>query len=106
MGRVMPHVGAVPDDVRQVYVFPHPTEGQGTFTLVEDDGTTLDYLDGITRRVTFRWDDHRGVLSWTISGTYDGPSVFRRFRARRCVPDAQEWSPETSLAADGEMALR
>ena len=46
MGKVMRHVGAEPDDFRQVMVFPHPTQGRGEFTLIEDDGHTLDYQRG------------------------------------------------------------
>jgi alpha-glucosidase len=46
MGKVMRHVGAEPDDVRQVFVFPHPTAGRGEFTLIEDDGRTLGYQRG------------------------------------------------------------
>jgi alpha-glucosidase len=46
MGKVMRHVGAEPDDVRQVFVFPHPDEGCGEFTLIEDDGLSLGYQHG------------------------------------------------------------
>ena len=46
MGKVMRHVGAEPDDTRQTFVFPHPNEGRGTFTLIEDDGVTLGYQRG------------------------------------------------------------
>ena len=46
MGQVMRHVGAEPDDVRQVFVFPHPTAGRGEFTLIEDDGLTFGYQRG------------------------------------------------------------
>jgi len=46
MGKVMRHVGAEPDDVRKVFVFPHRTEGRGVFTLIEDDGLTLGYQRG------------------------------------------------------------
>jgi alpha-glucosidase len=46
MGKVMRHVGAEPDDQRQVFVFPHPAQGRGEFTLVEDDGHTLGYQSG------------------------------------------------------------
>jgi alpha-glucosidase len=46
MGKVMRHVGAEPDDVRQVFVFPHPGEGRGAFTLIEDDGFSLGYQRG------------------------------------------------------------
>ncbi|MEW5872240.1 MAG: glycoside hydrolase family 31 protein [Chloroflexota bacterium] len=46
MGKVMRHVGAEPDEVRQVFVFPHPTSGCSEFTLIEDDGLTLAYQRG------------------------------------------------------------
>jgi len=46
MGKVMPWVGAHPDDLRQAYVFPDPDRGQGRFILIEDDGTTTAYARG------------------------------------------------------------
>jgi alpha-glucosidase len=47
MGKVMRHVGAEPDDVRQVFVFPHPTAGSAVSSrLIEDDGLTLGYQRG------------------------------------------------------------
>ncbi len=46
MGRAMRYVGEQPDDVRQVYVFPHPQQGEGAFTLIEDDGVSLGYQRG------------------------------------------------------------
>jgi alpha-glucosidase len=46
MGKIMRYVGEQADDVRQVYVFPHPGQGRGRFTLVEDDGVSLNYQQG------------------------------------------------------------
>ncbi|GAB4571438.1 MAG: glycoside hydrolase family 31 protein [Anaerolineae bacterium] len=54
LGRAMPHVGAAPDDVREVLAYPHPAGGEGRFTLVEDDGVSMDYLSGAQTRVTLR----------------------------------------------------
>jgi alpha-glucosidase len=51
MGKVMRHVGAAPDDLREVYVFPDPRGGRGTFALVEDDGVTTAYARGERTRV-------------------------------------------------------
>ncbi len=51
MGKAMRHVGEQPDDLREVYVFPHPVEGDGEFELVEDDGLSLDYRQGAVARV-------------------------------------------------------
>lgn len=46
MGKAMRFIGEQPDDLRQVYIFPHPERGQGDFTLIEDDGVSLDYRHG------------------------------------------------------------
>ncbi|NDJ76805.1 MAG: glycoside hydrolase family 31 protein [Chloroflexi bacterium] len=51
LGRLMRHVGALPDDVREVQLFPHPRSGHSTFTLIEDDGISLGYRRGEYARV-------------------------------------------------------
>lgn len=45
-GKPMRYVGEQPDDVRRVYVFPHPETGAGAFSLIEDDGVSLAYRAG------------------------------------------------------------
>jgi alpha-glucosidase len=52
MGKVMRHVGERPDDLRQVYVFPHASGGNGRFVLTEDDGVSLGYRHGESTDVT------------------------------------------------------
>jgi alpha-glucosidase len=47
MGKVMRYIGEKPDDLRQVYVYPSPALGRGAFKLIEDDGTSNGYQDGI-----------------------------------------------------------
>ncbi len=54
MGKVMRHFGAEPDDVRLAYVFPHSGAGQSSFTLIEDDGVTLNYQRGEFAEVTLQ----------------------------------------------------
>lgn len=46
MGKVMRFVGEQPDDLRQIYLFPHPKSGSGRFRLIEDDGVSLAYQQG------------------------------------------------------------
>jgi alpha-glucosidase len=46
LGKTMRHVGEQPDDLRQVYTFPHSSAGAGAFTLIEDDGISLGYRQG------------------------------------------------------------
>jgi alpha-D-xyloside xylohydrolase len=45
LGKVMAHVGAEPDDVREVRVYP-PAQGRAAFTLIEDDGVSMGYARG------------------------------------------------------------
>jgi len=52
MGKAMRYVGEQPDDLRQAFVFPHPKQGQGRFTLIEDDGLSLGYQRGEVAEVT------------------------------------------------------
>lgn len=46
LGKAMRYVGEQPDDARQIYLFPHPEQGGSSFTLIEDDGASLDYQQG------------------------------------------------------------
>lgn len=71
MGRVMDHVGAGSDDLRQAYVFPDPRGGRGTFTLVEDDGVTTAYARGERTHVVVEVDAGPARLAVTISRPLD-----------------------------------
>ena len=42
-GKQMRYVGEQPDNVRTIYVFPHPAAGEQNLTLAEDDGVTFLY---------------------------------------------------------------
>jgi alpha-glucosidase len=42
------------DDLRRIFVFPHPESGMGEFTLVEDDGISLNYQQGEFSLVTLQ----------------------------------------------------
>lgn len=71
-GKPMRHVGAEPDDVREVLAFPHPEAGSGMFTLIEDDGISanLDYT-----KVKLRMDATPNAIQLAIEvdGTYPLP---------------------------------
>lgn len=75
LGRVMRHVGEVPDDQRQVLVFPHGERGEGHFTLIEDDGISLGYQRGEFSEVALSVTATPGeiALACTVSGGYDLP---------------------------------
>ncbi len=46
LGKLMRHVGEQGDDLRQIYLFPHPQRGAGRFNLIEDDGFSFAYQRG------------------------------------------------------------
>jgi alpha-glucosidase len=52
-GKVMGYVGEEPDDLRQIYLFPHQRRGRGQFTLIEDDGVSLGYQRGEFTEIHF-----------------------------------------------------
>lgn len=58
--------------------------GPGSFTLIEDDGLTYDYLAGLQNRVELGWDGRQGSVR--REGNYRGPQrykidAWRRFDA-------------------------
>ena len=50
----------------------------GAFTLVEDDGATLDYAgsgaSSATRRTAWGWDDASQLLTWNVTGSFSAGS--------------------------------
>jgi alpha-glucosidase (family GH31 glycosyl hydrolase) len=96
MRPVASHVGAQPRDTLDLAVYPDSGR-TGTFTLYEDDGSTLDYRDGAyaTTRLTQRLHeraDGTTDLSVTVGGAvgnYDGQPPARTVRvAVHRVPKA------------------
>lgn len=77
LGPVIQHTGELPGGVLEVQVYPG---ADATFTLVEDDGETTEYLRGQVRRTTFRWNDKAGRLSWQTEGPYKGKGTFKNLR--------------------------
>lgn len=75
MGKPMKYFGAEPDDVRQAYVFPHPVQGRGTFTLYEDDGVSTGYQRGEVAKVELQATSGPESVSLNVqvSGNYRLP---------------------------------
>jgi alpha-glucosidase len=76
MGKVMPYVGAEPDDVRQAYVFPPRRAGHSTFTLVEDDGVTLDHQRGAVTRVALQVTAYNDALDFAVQARGNFPLAY------------------------------
>jgi alpha-glucosidase len=75
LGPVVQNTGELPGGSLDLQVY---TGKDATFTLVEDDGETTDYNQGVLRQTVFSWKDSTGQLSWTTSGSYSGAHVFKQ----------------------------
>ncbi|MFP4321921.1 MAG: TIM-barrel domain-containing protein [Anaerolineales bacterium] len=75
LGKPMRHVGAQPDDLREVLIFPAPEGGEGTFTLVEDDGVSVGYKSGDVAQVhlSFQAAREHVTIRVKIEGDYPLP---------------------------------
>lgn len=78
LGQVIQHTDELPGGPLELEIYPGK---DATFTLVEDDGKTTNYLEGQERRTTFHWDDATGKLTWRTEGNYAGKDVFKTFQA-------------------------
>lgn len=101
MGKVMAHVGAEVDDVRQAYVFPHSHTGQGEFTLIEDDGITLNYQRGEFTQVTLQVTAEPYELALTVDARGNFPLPYSSIEfilpqgeTRRVKAVGEEWHDE------------
>lgn len=83
LGPVVQHTSELPGGPLELQVYPGKN---ATFTLVEDDGESQDYLHGKVRRTIFHWDDAKKQLSWKRSGDYSGKNVFQKMQVTVLSP--------------------
>ena len=65
LGPVIQYTAQMPGGPLEVHIY---TGTGGSFTLVEDDGETLDYQTGVVRATSFTWSDATSTVSWTVTG--------------------------------------
>ncbi len=70
-GKVMQHVGAEPDDVREVRVYP-PAQGRASFTLIDDDGMSMGYARGEFSALTVEVRATQEALRLAVAVAQDG----------------------------------
>lgn len=111
MGKVMKHVGAEPDDVRELYIFPLKT-GESQFTLIEDDGITLNYQQETYTKVVCITQALTEFISVRVNivGNYDLPYetmtlIFPQGETRRIQAD-QIVSSETDIDGRQRVTVR
>jgi alpha-glucosidase len=81
MGKLMRYIGEQADDLREIYVFPDPAEGTGHFTLIEDDGISLNYQQGEITRIHLNMQSTATDIDIqvTMDGSYTPPYSEMRF---------------------------
>jgi hypothetical protein len=89
----------MPGGPLEVEIYPGK---DATFTLVEDDGLTTNYLNGQSLRVTFNWNDGTGQLTWTSEGNYTGNDVYQRLRVVVFDPAGKKQA-EGDLGVNGSL---
>ena len=99
---VIQHTSQLPGGPLELQIYPGK---DATFTLVEDDGETMDYLKGKIRRTAFTWRDSAGRLTWKREGPYAGKDVFTTMRVVLFDPRGKIES-QCDLSANGSITLR
>lgn len=74
LGPVIEHTSQMPGGPLELEIYPGK---DATFTLVEDDGLTTNYLHGQMLATTFNWNDATGKLTWTTTGDYSGDDIYK-----------------------------
>jgi alpha-glucosidase len=93
LGPVLQYTSQPTTDPLEVQIYPGR---DGSFDLVEDDGSTLAYKKGATRTTHFAWSETGSTLSWTTDGSYKGDNLFHAFKAVL-------FSPKGPVKVDGSL---
>jgi alpha-glucosidase len=99
LGPVIEHTSQIPGGPLELEIYP----GQdATFTLVEDDGQSTNYLNGQTLRIAFKWNDDAGQLTWTSAGDYAGNDIYQRLHVVIFDPKGKK-TADSGLGASGTL---
>jgi alpha-glucosidase len=101
LGPVIQYTGQPSSSPLEMQIYPGR---DATFELVQDDGKSLAYQQGIVRIVRFSWSDAARTLSWKITGDYHGANVFHAMKAVLESP-AGRVDKTAALDADGSLAF-
>jgi len=90
----MRYVGEEPDDLRQVYLFPHPETGVGSFSLIEDDGVSFRYREGAYTELQFAVGATPERIAVNVEATHKG--FVLPYERIECILPPGEGRPVTS----------
>ena len=98
LGPVVQYSDALPGGPLAVHVFP----GQnGQFALIEDDGVTTAYEQGVFRTTNFLWSESSRTLSWFVTGAHADQNTFLQVSAVVHFPGGAKQSAIAAIGAGG-----
>lgn len=103
---IVQHTGALPGGALEVRVY---AGADAAYELVEDDGDTTAYEAGAgsaVRRTAFAWNDATATLTWSVSGSYAGSTVFVDVSATAFFADgSMKTAAPTKIGTHGSFKL-
>ncbi len=78
LGPVIQYSEQSPGGPLEVHIYPGKN---GSLKMVEDDGTSYNYIKGETRNTDYYWNDKTKTLTWKVSGTYSGKNIYKTVKA-------------------------
>jgi hypothetical protein len=75
-----------------------------SFTLVEDDGLSNNYTQGIVRKTQFDWNEATRTLVWKQNGVYAGKDLFKKLQVVLMNPAGKQ-EKDVALEASGKLAF-
>ena len=102
LGPVILHTSKLPGGPLEIFVYAGK---DATFTLVEDDGISHDYLKGHVRKTVFTWNDATRTLSWKQEGDYHGANLFQNLQTTVFDGTGKVSRPEQALTPTGSLVV-
>ena len=93
----------LPGGPLQVEIYPGAA---ATFTLIEDDGETLNYLNGAVRQTVFSWNETKQELSWKTKGTFEDSHCFTKMVVRVFSKNGIKMSAPALLGKGGVLSAK
>merc|ERR1712151_539160 len=94
-------VGGAPLEV-QIYGGANSRE---PFVMVEDDGETTAYQQGLVQKTQFDWDDASKTLSWKVSSKTVSKNAFSQLYATFFTPNGVQHSSVKTIGQAGSITF-
>jgi len=100
---VIQYTDALPGGPLEVQIY---SGANGSFVLVEDDGETTAYENGLVRKTELKWTDSSKTLSWKVSGTQAALThAFTQVYVTFFSKGGVRQSPVKTLAQSGSITI-